>query len=329
MAIPEDWNRLQEIQFGSTDEMEADVSRSAWRPRSGPKNQEQAFAGLGTGVGGELARDCLCPPAALCQDMDNFCVKSRKDAAVPPHLKKEALPFNEAVGHERRQCGRKAQVALEMTPRDLLMGLLLVDSSPADEKLLEYIRTHRWTFKGAEAIARQGKGFSYFVWCLLHIQQNIQTDFGVRPLEIKQIQACQSFVAVQSRKGGIADMYHLFTHFICSSVIFHEWSMYITKICYDERSGGQNFVAVSLEQVWTRYKFLWQVLQDIFGVLDERYVPKVNLPRIGELLREHVRRTCFSSELVCRHAAFNPSQLQDETMKQISFLIEHKPWKKS
>ncbi len=41
---------------------------------------------------------------------------------------------------------------------------------------LDATRMRRSVFQGAADMAARGRGYSYFVWCLLELQKNVQTQ---------------------------------------------------------------------------------------------------------------------------------------------------------
>jgi len=199
----------------------------------------------------------------------------------------------------------------------MFLGLLLNDSSAASPALLQRIKDHRWTFKDAAGIASQSRAFSFLIWCLLDLQRNVQMEADDDALDPKLVSACRAFIGSEGRHGKMADMYHIFSHFISNSVIFHEWDRYLRVSFEDPKACQEAFLVPRLEQVWLRFKRLRAILEGIFGDLNTRFAWKHQLPQVGDLVHEHMRRRCFSSELIARNEVFQQAIIKDETLKQV------------
>jgi len=167
-------------------------------------------------------------------------------------------------------------------------------------------------------MAQRGKGFSIFVWCLLELQKNLQTKTG-DPLESSLENASQCFVAAQSRKGCMADMYQVLTHFTCNSILWHEWHRFLRVSFQDERATQEAFLVPRIEQVWFRFLRLLALMSSIFGVLDSRFVWRHRLPKVQELLLEHMRKRCFPLDQLSKNELFLQATTKNETVKQIKF----------
>lgn len=77
-----------------------------------------------------------------------------------------------------------------------------------------------------------------------------------------------------------------------------------------------------LEQVWTRYKRLKEILETMFDYLDANFTWRHRLPKVGELVRDHMRRRCFASALITKNELFSSAQAgRDETLKQVKFTM--------
>mmetsp|Transcript_14928 Transcript_14928/g.52408 ORF Transcript_14928/g.52408 Transcript_14928/m.52408 type:complete len:188 (-) Transcript_14928:71-634(-) len=159
----------------------------------------------------------------------------------------------------------------------------------------------------------------FFVWCLLEMQKNVQTQEEGDPLDATLTNACQSFVGTLGRRGRLADMYQVLTHFICNSVVWHEWHKFLRASFEDSRAGQEAFLVPRLDQVWGRFQRLRTALACIFGTLDDRFVWKHRLPKVSDLLMEHMRKRCFPLDLVAKNDLFLQATLKDETLKQIKF----------
>merc|ERR1719335_1565382 len=102
----------------------------------------------------------------------------------------------------------------EPEPQGMLLGLLLDDRGPVTEEDLQRIEEHRWNFAGALELATKRRSHCFFIWCLLELQRNVQLEEEGEPLEPSFLNACKSFVKVNSHDGHVGEMYHLLTHFI-------------------------------------------------------------------------------------------------------------------
>lgn len=276
--------------------------------------------GLGTGSGGTLVRSCLVNTGAgimehrMRRALDAGHVGAQ---AIGPHDRKEALPLSENLLPARGAPMGRGMVGDE--PHGLVMCLILNDKAPADKEVLAYIAAHRWSFKGALDLAKQTRAFSCLVWCLLELQANVQTDEESSAFDPRLVKACSAFVSTQCRLGKVGEMYQVLTHFLCNSLVFHEWDTYLKIPLESPSANRESFLVPYLEQVWFRFQKLFAALEGMFGCLDDRFVWKHGLPKVGDLLYEHMRRRCFSSELIVRNELFQGATIRDETMKSVKF----------
>jgi len=281
----------------------------------GEEEHNQFLDGLGDQLGATLVRSQLTDTSFGSADSLELNLR-RRDAnveAVPPSLRSEALQWQECLQVPPRAPGP----ADAGDPRGLCVGLTLSDPAPPDEGLLGAIAAHRWTFKGAVELATQSRGWSFLVWCLLEVQSNVQRDREGDALESEKVRACRSFVTTQGRHGRMGDMYQVLTHFICNSLVFHEWDKFLRCAFEHERARDERFLVPHLDQVWGRFLRLTGVLQAIFGALDDRFVWRHRLPKVGDLVLEHMRRRCFSSELV--EQSLHQASTKNDTLKQLKF----------
>lgn len=270
--------------------------------------------GLGVGVGGQLARGCLVATgAALLDKMNNQM--HQKGVSRQEYEAQQLLSST-----EKPSVGIRVQSSLveDGEPKGMWKSLLMNDSSPVSHEDLMAIRDHRWTFMGAVEMAMQGKGLCFLIQCLLEIQRNVQMSEELEPLKPQLADACRSFVRAQCREGKEGDMYHLMSHFLCNSVIFYEWERFLKTALEKHPSGQDPQLVLLLEQVWTRFCRLRDTLERLFEILNVRFVWRHRLPSVGDLLKDHMRRRCFSSETVVRHDIFQQAH-RTETVKQMKF----------
>lgn len=309
------------------------------------------YEGLGGGIGGQIVRSCLVQAGTGV--MDSARVRNIADIAEQTHSGRQfrtefmpALATSRTIreaNSPRGPCAAAAALAVGKRPpsagraagdcrlrasdldgdggepQGAFLALLLADPTPASDGLLKHVARHRWSFTGAAEMAARGRGYSYFVWCLLELQKNVQTQEDGNPLDAPLANACQAFVGTQTRKGRMSDMYQVLTHFICNSVVWPEWHKYLRASFEDPRANQEAFLVPRLEQVWSRFLRLRGSLETIFGVLDERFVWRHRLPKVGDLLLEHMRKRCFPLDLVSKNELFLQATIKDETLKQIKF----------
>eukprot|EP00747_Dinoflagellata_sp_TGD_P168916 gnl/TRDRNA2_/TRDRNA2_196494_c0_seq1.p1 gnl/TRDRNA2_/TRDRNA2_196494_c0~~gnl/TRDRNA2_/TRDRNA2_196494_c0_seq1.p1 ORF type:complete len:322 (+),score=34.51 gnl/TRDRNA2_/TRDRNA2_196494_c0_seq1:90-1055(+) len=268
--------------------------------------------GLGNGSGGHLARTALgtagvamvgqesprCPRRARGSKLDHPRVPL--DSTVPPATTpRNIMPLKDDE------------------PKTLFMSLMLNDTGPVHEDDIVIVRDHRWSFTGSIEIARQGQGFCCFVRCLLDLQRNVQLEEDGDALEPKIVRACKLFVNCQIREGRAAEMYQLFTHFVCNTIVFNEWERYLTGAFSSPLANQETHLVPHLEQVWSRFRRLSGVLEKIFQTLDVRFISHHRLPAVKNLLLEHMKRRCFSTDLVTRNELIAQEKCGNETLKEI------------
>eukprot|EP00927_Polykrikos_kofoidii_P041210 TRINITY_DN35124_c0_g3_i1.p1 TRINITY_DN35124_c0_g3~~TRINITY_DN35124_c0_g3_i1.p1 ORF type:complete len:434 (+),score=56.60 TRINITY_DN35124_c0_g3_i1:95-1303(+) len=202
-------------------------------------------------------------------------------------------------------------------PLGMFMGLLLNDTSATRKDEIATVARHRWRFPLAEDYAAQSKSFYFFVRCLLDMQRNVQMEEEGDALDPKMVRACKSFVSAQCLLGRAGDMYHLLGHFLSNSLVFPEWERFLKVTFEDARATHEGFILPHIDQVWSRFNRFRGVTQDIFDHLDTRFVWHHRLPKVGDLIREHMRRRCFSSEALVRSDVFSQERVPNETVKQI------------
>jgi hypothetical protein len=197
------------------------------------------------------------------------------------------------------------------------MALLLNDMTPATSDEVAQVRGHRWGFRQAEDLALQGRSFCCFIRCLLDLSRNVQlTDEGPA-LDPPLTRACKTFVSAQCRSGRMGEMYQLLTHFLSNSPVFVEWERFLKVTFEDDRAKQENFLVPHIEQVWMRFCRFRTVLEDIFCLLDTRFVWHHRLPTVNSLVREHMKRRCFSSENVTRNEMFCSEKCSSDTIKKV------------
>mmetsp|Transcript_14929 Transcript_14929/g.52412 ORF Transcript_14929/g.52412 Transcript_14929/m.52412 type:complete len:365 (-) Transcript_14929:71-1165(-) len=317
--------------------------------------QQIPYEGLGAALGGQLVRSCLVqagehlltPQRGKSGEYENAMAKQYRCEFLPPRpgsgnaklaaaTPREVAPLTSrgagtvalgvlaspSGGSTSSRDGRGIDLGLNgdgKEPEGAFLALLLADAAPASAHVLKHVETHRWSFMGAVDLASRGRGYSFFVWCLLEMQKNVQTQEEGDPLDATLTNACQSFVGTLGRRGRLADMYQVLTHFICNSVVWHEWHKFLRASFEDSRAGQEAFLVPRLDQVWGRFQRLRTALACIFGTLDDRFVWKHRLPKVSDLLMEHMRKRCFPLDLVAKNDLFLQATLKDETLKQIKF----------
>lgn len=282
----------------------------------------ESHVGLGHGPGGTLARSCLVTTGASLLEE----ARLRKAQAVADEVtgtplaksdKLESLPEPAVTPWLPRTAG-----ATSLPPgsqQGMFLALLLNEEGPARPADLDYVRLHRWTFRGAVDIAGQGRSLCFFVICLLELQRGVQLIEDGDALDPKLTRAGRTFVSTQCRQGHAGDMYQLLTHFLSNSQVFHEWARFLALAFQDPRANQEAFLVPHVEQIWTRYVRLRSALEGLFGVLNERFAWKHRLPKVGALVHEHMRRRCFSSDGISKNELFQQAIVRDETLKQVKF----------
>jgi len=277
----------------------------------------QNLEGLGMGPGGVLARSLL-------QDEDEHNLHAgswqspRKDYPWKPGLPRKPVRVTElpsgllaAAGKASPRVSddtspRPTHEGWEKEPPHLFLSLVLGAHGPPSKDELQHVREHRWTFPGVEAFAEQDRGLCGFVRCLLELQRAVQLEEAGPVLEPRLASACRTFVTGQCRAGREGHMYHLLSHFLSNSLIFHEWTRFLTDTFLHPRAGEEAFLVPRLELVWVRFGRLRDALEEIFNVLDLRFAWHHRLPKVDELIMDQMRRRCITPELLQKNQLFSP-----------------------
>lgn len=244
---------------------------------------------------------------------------SRAQSPLP-----ERLVFrNENLAEQVTECETTVDLNVQdgKEPEGAFIALLMADDSAPNPQVVSFIANHRWTYPGAVDTARRGQCFSCFVWCLLQMQRNVQLQLLEEGdcLDRRMANACRSFVSIQGRRGRWADMYQLLSHFICNSPVWTEWAKYLKQAFEDPKANQEQFMVPRLDQVWGRFLTLRAALQNIFDIVDERFVWKHRLLDVSGLITEHMKKRCFPQEFVSKNELFSSTVVKDETLKQIKF----------
>eukprot|EP00933_Yihiella_yeosuensis_P034137 TRINITY_DN27675_c0_g1_i1.p1 TRINITY_DN27675_c0_g1~~TRINITY_DN27675_c0_g1_i1.p1 ORF type:complete len:311 (+),score=48.64 TRINITY_DN27675_c0_g1_i1:103-1035(+) len=281
-----------------------------------PRAKADTNVGLSNNLGGILVRSCLTQTGvSLVDPMARKHGKNTLQDTTNPRYRSLNTVNGPVDGTPRKQDAMLSHTE----PRGMWFGLLLNDMSEVSEEDINLVKQHRWSYGGAAELAAQGKSICFFIWCLLELQRNVQVDEEGDVLDPKLIDACKSFVKGQCRDGKMGEMYQVLSHFISNSVVFHEWDRYLKVVFEDPKANQESFMVPHIEQVWRRFCRLKTVLEQIFDVLDERFVWRHRLPKVGELVHEHMKRRCFGSELVSRNELFAGNAARDEKLKQVKF----------
>lgn len=226
------------------------------------------------------------------------------------------VQFPELELNERRQ---KVAPSIEADgpPQGMYHSLLLNDIGRPSEEEIRWVKEHRWTFQGADEVAAKSRGFCFFVRCLLELQRNIQLDDQSGALEPKMIRACKAFVTGRCRDHEMGDMYHLLMHFLCNSIVFVEWERYLKAVFDNPSATQEEYLVPHLEQVWKRFCRFREVLQVVFEEVNHRFIQLHRLPQVESLVREHMKRRCFSFEAVLRNELFTEQKSGNEILKQV------------
>lgn len=285
--------------------------------------------GLGMGAGGQLARHCIGSAAYAPLDpverARQLRCGSELSAKVLRSRKITRLRDGLCEGGEGRHTPRvfSGSAALKdgPEPQGMFKQLLLSDlgwaTEPSSLEDLGAVRDHRWTFRGAVELAERGQSYCFFIRCLLDMQRNVQCEEEGDALDQKLVRACKLFVSGQCGAGRTGEMYQLLTHFISNAVIFDEWDRYLKDAFANERASQEAFLVPHLEQVWTRFCRMLPSLEEIFDVLNTRFVWRHRLPKVGDVVRETLKRRCFSSKAVMTNEMFTQEKCNNETVKNI------------
>lgn len=280
-------------------------------------------SGLGTGLGSQLTRSAL--GAAAYTPLDPF-ERNRRDRSELPSqvLRTHKLTKLGSVEASLRRGGTgdcRSKVGAVDEPQRMFRELLLSDQAwaiqPAGEQDLAIVKDHRWNFHGATEMAERGQSYCFFMRCLLDMQQNVQCEEEGDALDRTLTKACKTFVAGQCSTGRDGEMYQLLTHFISNAVVIDEWDRFLKDAFANERANEEAFLVPHLEQVWLRFCRMIQTLEDIFGVLNTRFVWRHRLPKVGEVVKDTIKRRCFSSKAVQQNELFVQEKCSNETVKAI------------
>lgn len=280
--------------------------------------------GLGTGLGSQLMKSSmgstayttLHPLEKMKQtqyEIHPQVMRTRKVTRLTDNLSSGAATPRTPKPDEALRDGGE--------PRGMFRELLLSDLAWATEATgpeeLNTVREHRWFFRGAAELADRGRSYCFFVRCLLDMQRNVQCEEEGAALDPRLTKACKLFVSGQCGNGSTCEMYQLLTHFISNAVIFDEWDRYLTTAFADGRANQEAFLVPHLEQVWTRFCRILPTMEEIFDVLDARFVWRHRLPKVGDVVRETMKRRCFSSKAVTNNEMFTQEKCNNETVKNI------------
>merc|ERR1719453_1366135 len=166
-------------------------------------------------------------------------------------------------------------------------------------------------------LADRGRSYCFFVRCLLDMQRNVQCDEDGEALDPRLARACKLFIGGQCGNGKTCEMYQLLTHFVSNAVIFDEWERFLKDAFAHERANTESFLVPHLEQVWNRFCRLSPALEEIFDVLNTRFVWRHRLPQVGDIVRESMKRRCFSSKAVVTNEMFTQEKSTHETVKNV------------
>lgn len=263
-------------------------------------------AGLGIGVGGHIARNALsCAGTQLLRTP----YRLQGAAQTPPEARRSVLDNDSAPNFAPLRDSARIQ--------GLFKSLVLNEVGDVSNEELDEVRYHRWTFQGAEELASKGKNVCFFVRCLLDLQRNVQLEEDGEALEPKVVRACRLFVQAQCREGRHSEMYQMLTHFISNSKVFEEWDSYLQQAFGKTDADTESVIAPFLEQVWNRFCNFNKILQEMFKVLDLQFSWRHRLPKVEDLVNEHMKRRCFSHERTLRNELFAQEKCGNETIKEI------------
>lgn len=280
--------------------------------------------GLGTGLGSDLTRTAL--GTAAYTPLDPFESSRRQRSELPSkvmrgHKLTRLATTNSSVDGNAGEASPKVFQPTADEPQRMFRELLLSDQAwatqPSCAEELKIVSNHRWTFRGAVELAERGQSYCFFVRCLLDMQQNVQCEEEGDALDPTLTKACKSFVIGQCNMGKLGDMYQLLTHFTSNAVIIDEWDRFLRNAFASERANQEAFLVPHLEQVWVRFCRMIATLEEIFGVLNTRFVWRHRLPKVGDIVRETIKRRCFSSKAVNTNEMFTQEKCSNETVKAL------------
>jgi len=303
--------------------------------------QEGVLPPIGQGVGAQASRSCLgaagiavldsCSRLLLYPDTPSGGHPMRGLRSISnrgsnrPDDKQEQEDFV-----LERPNGPNSTVSLKDGPDipGMVVGLMLGNDSAVTQAELDAVREHRWVFNGAIDLGRRGRSFYFFTRCLLDLQRNVQLELTLdtkdghcmmtgEALETKLTRGCTLFVSSQCREGRMGEMYQVLTSFICNSLLFDEWKRYLDGALQLPNSNQESVLVPHVEQVWYRFCRFKEVVEEIFDVLNQRFIWRHRLPKVGELVRVHMKRRCFSSTDWARNELIVQEKCTDVTIKAI------------
>jgi len=294
----------QDISFGFfTEDPDAggqQSPRSPVRPTGKTHWDHEPNNGLGKGLGGQTVRSCLGNIGASVVDPSPRDKKKNTGRVTVPR----DMPAIQVPNLPDGSMPKSTTTLKDSEPPSLHLALILNDRGDVRDEDMQHIRNHRWTFDGAAKLASPSRGFGFFTRCLLDLQRNVQLLEDGDPLEPSLARACRTFVHAQVREGQAGEMYHMLAHFISNSLLFPEWDAFLQVSFADQRASQESFLVPHLEQVWVRFCRFRSVVETIFDILDTSYAWRNRLPKVGELLREHMRRRCFDHPHVSKNVLF-------------------------
>lgn len=282
--------------------------------------------GLGTGLGSDLTRSAL--GTAAYTPLNPFERSRRDRSELPPKVMRAhkltrlvTATTNASVDTNAVEVSPRNFQTTSDEPQRMFRELLLSDHAwatrPAGAEDLAIVSNHRWAFPGAVDLAERGQSYCFFVRCLLDMQQNVQCEEDGDALDPTLTRACKSFVIGQCNTGKLGEMYQLLTHFISNAVIIDEWDRFLKDAFANERANQEAFLVPHLEQVWIRFCRMITTLEEIFSVLNTRFVWRHRLPKVGDIVRETIKRRCFSSRTVHTNEMFTQEKCSNETVKAL------------
>lgn len=216
---------------------------------------------------------------------------------------------------------RSPRLNTEDEPQRMFRELLLSDhtwaTQPTSPEDLAIVNDHRWAFRGAVELAQRGQSYCFFIRCLLDMQRNVQCEEEGDALDLTLTKACKAFVSGQCHTKMVGEMYQLLTHFVSNAVVIDEWDRFLKDAFANERANQEAFLVPHLEQVWFRFCRMIATLEEIFGVLDDRFVWRHRLPKVGDIVRETIKKRCFSSKAVTTNDMFTQEKCSNDTVKSL------------
>jgi len=293
--------------------------RSAMEKKLKARAAGERNVGLGTGPGGQIARSFLGEKGTMVVESLQNGRSHHRGSRLSLLQSGPTVEYPKPTPPSGASSDVPPSLNEGSEPHGMFLALLLNDMEPPTEKDLQPVRTHRWTFHGAVDFAERSRSFCYFVRCLLDLQRNVQLEEEGDALDPKLANACKTFVTSQCRDSNMGGMYQLLTHFISNSAVFYEWDQFLRLAFDDQRASQESFLVPHLEQVWGRFCRFLAVLEGVFEILNKRFVWRHRLPKVGDLVIEHMKRRCFSSDAIIRNELFGQAVCRNETVKQVKY----------